>query len=829
MNYKRIILISLMVLVLSLTAVSAADIDNTILAESSDADDSFVESLEIQDSEKLSALPGNFHELQMEVINAPSGSVLNLTQDYNGENGLVVTVNKDLTIDGQGHTINCLDKKGCFAFTSDSGTIILKNLNIINGKNDGNIPLDDNYKGGAIKISGSARYIIDNCTFKDNFADDYGGAIYHESNKPLTIKNCQFISNKADDQDGGAIYSTGELIIENSIFSDNKVKNTDRARGGAIYCKGKTTITGSLFVNNYGDDYGGAIYNGANNPLTIKNCQFIDNEAADFDGGAIYSLGNVIVEDSVFMDNSAEDRGGAIFTEQCVNVTNSLFQSNKVDDSHGGAIYSPGKVNVVGSTFKSNKAHWYGGAIRSSEEVTVVNSTFEDNNGDQGGAIYTLRNVNVNVNQDPSGPFSSFFINNDADDLDGGAIYSDNARVVNAVFSGNSANEDGGAILACSDAHVTHCLFESNKADGAAIMQCYGGAIYAKDDISVDNCTFKDNYANDYGGAIYGDTIKINYNSGTQPFSSFFINNKVKDNDGGAVYAYYDLYALNCVFSGNTAYEDGGAIFCCDNAYLAHCLFENNKGDGADYAQNEGGAIHCKDDLTVDNCTFRNNFAYDYGGAIYADTLELKQTPSYFEYNTAKDNQGGAIWVNKFRKDVKYATFIGNRVNANDDGGAIYIDNKNKITFSDCVFIKNHCGDEGGAIYLDSSSSYLTLKNNIFIDNSAGDQGDSVFNCGHYDTVSGNFWGGKNPSKSNSQLIEWHPAPLSNEHHTDKNPLSIKFELDEDCSLVNEIVTGLVSLYNSDGSYFIDPYIYMIIYFLINLLQALNLLAKVLM
>lgn len=747
---KKILFISLLLLILPVATVSAADLD--VDADLVGNEGSFsLNSIEIQDSNELTTSAGTFDDLQVEINNAPEDSVLNLTRDYDGHKGSRIQLNKDLTIDGQGHTLNCLGESGCSAFYSSSGTITLKNLKIINGHNN------NNDKGGAIYISGSAQYTIDNCTFEKNWADDNGGAIYNDANKPLMIKNCKFISNEADGSIlecyGGAIYSVGNLFIDNSLFDSNVLDSTSSNKGGAIYCKGLTAVTNSIFNKNYADDYGGAIYIAANNLLSIKNCQFLSNRADDFDGGAIYSLGRVIIENSVFKDNFADVMGGAIYTDMNVDLTNCTFQSNKADGKHGGAIYSLGYVNVSGSIFKSNKANWYGGAIYSSDSaITVDNSTFEDNVGSEGGALHA-KDVQVNSKQDVNQPFNSFFINNEANDEKGGAIFSLNDMyVLNSVFTGNSANTDGGAILSCCDAYLFHCIFESNKADGS-ILQSYGGAVRAKDDINIDNCTFKDNSTHDYGGALYGDTIRINSDSPTKQFTSFFINNKAKDNDGGAIYAYYDFYASNTVFSGNTAYEDGGAVFCCDNAHVTNCLFESNKADGANVAQCEGGAIHCKDDLTVDNCTFNKNYAYDYGGAIYADTLALKGY-SYFDSNTAHDNQGGAIWVNKFREDVKYAIFTNNNAGkgAKDDGGAIYIDNENHITFSQCAFINNYCGDEGGAIYLDSASSHLTLKNNYFLGNKAADEGQAVFNCGYYDKITDNWWGDKQPSK---KMIYW--------------------------------------------------------------------------
>ena len=554
-NSKHIILCFLIifsVLLVSVSSVCAQDTNNITDLNNNDNDDN--ESLEIQNANNLNAT-GTFDDLQAEIDNATEGSVLNLIRDYNGAYGSRIQFNKNLTINGQGHTLDCLNTE-CSAFYSSSGSITLMNLKIINGHND------DNAEGGAIHISGSAQYKIINCTFNNNWADNYGGAIYNHGVKPLTIINSTFNNNKADDDDGGAIYSISDVYIENSIFT------------------------------------------------------------------------------------------------------------------------------------------------------------------------------------------------------------------------GNNAFGDGGAIH-CYNAYITNCLFDSNKAKGATVSQCEGGAIYCKDDLTVDNSTFKNNYAGDYGGAAYAKKINVNNNQDSnQLYNSFFINNTAGDNDGGALYSKENSNVKNAIFTGNNAFEDGGAIFCGDNAYITNCLFDSNKAKGTKVSQCEGGAIYCKDDLTVDNSTFKNNYAGDYGGAIYADTLDLKPG-CIFDNNTAYDNQGGAIWVNKFREDVKYATFINNKASAKDDGGAIYINKENHVTFSHCTFKGNYAG-EGGAIYLDSTSSELTLKDNSFIDNFAGAEGLDVFNKGTYRTIEHNWWGTASPDFSRGQLVEWRFLPWkSNLKHFDSNSLkSAPNELD---------------------------------------------------
>ena len=795
-------------MVFSVAAVSANEIDNNYVTESSDSlsiGDSFLGSSEIQDSNCLAASTGSFDDLQVEINNAPSGSVLNLTRDYNGAYGSRIQFNKDLTIDGQGHTLDCLNTE-CTAFYSSSGNITLINLKIINGHND------DNYNGGAIHIEGSAQYTLINCTFTNNWADDYGGAVYNGVNKPLNVINCTFNKNEADDYNGGAIYSVGEVYLENSRFESNLACLC----GGAVYSEKTVNINKSLFKSNKVSGtsmypiYGGAVYS---KEVNIDNSTFEDNHADD-NGGAIYAeILNINTNqnktqsfNSFFINNNAGEYGGAVHGVGLVaNIFNTAFIGNVVGRV-GGAIDVEG-ANLVHCLFKSNTAselsqESLGGAVHCGLTLNVDNCTFEDNFAyDHGGAISAM-NVNINVNQEPGQPYSTFFINNKAYDNDGGAVHVHGGivKVVNTVFSGNSAERNGGVIDGDKDIYTDNCLFQSNSASGDD-EQCKGGVIYTSfGNVYINNSTFKDNYAYDYGGAVYANYIYVNNDqNSTDPYNSFFINNKAGDNDGGALYSYYDLHVKNAVFSGNSAYEDGGAIFCCDNAYVTHSLFESNKADGAKAAQSEGGAIHCKDDLTVESSVFNNNFAYDYGGAIYADTLALRSN-CIFDSNTAYDNQGGAIWVNKFREDVSYATFINNKAGegSKDDGGAIYIDDENWETFSQCVFASNHCNGEGGAIYLDSSSAHLTLRNNIFVANTAG-EGQVVYNCGVFDSITDNWWGGNNPSSSNDQLIEWKPWPWSNVHHSDSKPLDLRIVLyDNPCGVDSRVWVG-ACFYRNDG------------------------------
>lgn len=73
----------------------------------------------------------------------------------------------------------------------------------------------EGYSGGAIYIFSFGEFA--DCIFTNNSASLYGGAIYFNQNGAM--EKSVFEGNKAND--GGAILSSGKLLIDNSTFKDN--------------------------------------------------------------------------------------------------------------------------------------------------------------------------------------------------------------------------------------------------------------------------------------------------------------------------------------------------------------------------------------------------------------------------------------------------------------------------------------------------------------------------------------------------------------------------------------------------------------------------------
>jgi hypothetical protein len=198
--------------------------------------------------------------------------------------------------------------------------------------------------------------------------------------------------------------------------------------------------------------------------LTVKRMTLRDGHAegtaiplgtdTDGGGGAIYHVGgNVVVIDSVFLDNEAALEG---------------------PDVAGGAIYSIGKgvLTVVGSRFSGNRAA-NGGAIGLlGAALTLVNSDLDNNRATGFGANY----IDMNGQQAGRGG-------------NGGAISMDGQGRTLSICGTTVRNNQGGAFggalfrtgYATEPSNIDRSTFDSNSIpdhQGAEGMPSSAGGLY---------------------------------------------------------------------------------------------------------------------------------------------------------------------------------------------------------------------------------------------------------------------------------------------------------------------------------------------------------------
>lgn len=106
-------------------------------------------------------------------------------------------------------------------------------------------------------------------------------------------------------------------------------------------------------------------------------------------GGGIENLGVLTVQDSSFEDCTAEVSGGAIFTSGEAVVEESTFSGNSAP--RGGAIFAEGTLLLVNSTFVDNAASVQGKNVDGpGAQITACGNTgYRDVGGSCGGGDFS--------------------------------------------------------------------------------------------------------------------------------------------------------------------------------------------------------------------------------------------------------------------------------------------------------------------------------------------------------------------------------------------------------------------------------------------------------
>ena len=638
-----------------------------------------------------------------------------------------VAINKNIRIDGKGHTIDAKNLGRIFSI-GEGFTVTLTNATLINGRA---------VEGGAIYNDGSLT--LSDVKLSDNAADSYGGAVFN--NGELVVSDSVFDSNDivnrgsaSVDYGGAAIYNWygGVLTVSGSNFTNNikNYKNGDRLVG-AITTIGNATVSGSNFVNNSGR-WGGAISaTGAelrknSSTLTVSNTIFKDNSALY--AGAVYIWGsNYNIADCVFDNNTAfgkgnmtpnNNNGGALVVSQVSRfnepitgtISGSKFTNNKAQ--YGGAAYfNKGFVTITDSVFENNVATAEGGAVDFSHAsvkdlvVSINNSSFVGNKAPVAGAIFT--NVDSKIT-------NSNFTKNTASK--GGAVLNENGAkltVDNSTFKDNAADSYGGAVFNNGELVVSDSVFDSNDIvnRGSAGVDYGGAAIYnwenAKLDISKSNFTNNiKNYVN--GDRLVGAVTTI----GNATISdSYFVNNSGRW--GGALAATGGVSgsAINTIdvdgtkFVNNTALYGGAMFVWASNYTISNSVFDNNsafgKGDMSPNNNNGGALVVTQDNIPVSGKIVNSNFTNN------------------------KAQYGGAAWINEGTVDIDGSNFINNTATA--EAGAIGFDSqyiKIIATVDGSKFVNNTAGSRAGAIY---NLGDLTITCSEF-DNNKAQFGDIIYN-----------------------------------------------------------------------------------------------------
>jgi hypothetical protein len=269
--------------------------------------------------------------LRNAVATAVPGDTITFTVPTVSLTGLPITVDKDLTIRGNGPAATLITRASGTGRILDvpvGPTVTIDLVTISGGNASGDL-------GGGIQNNGTLTLTRSAVTNNQAFA---GGGIFNSDT--LTVRNSDVFAN-ASNGDGAGIYSSGDLTVTDSLIRDNTLTTSDQGQGGGIFEVGST--------------------------LTVLDS---------------------VVRDNHVLPVTVNTAGGGIFTQNVtVSITNSIVRHNDAGDG-GGLSFLFGSATVERTEVSGNTAGSFGGGIRAdSAPVTISNVTVSGNTAGSGSAV----------------------------------------------------------------------------------------------------------------------------------------------------------------------------------------------------------------------------------------------------------------------------------------------------------------------------------------------------------------------------------------------------------------------------------------------------------
>ncbi len=230
-----------------------------------------------------------------------------------------------------------------------------------------------------------------------------GGGIYNDRGK-LTLQSCvmrecrvvNFGGQFSRPSGGGvaSVGSTAELTVLNCYFTENLAADA----GGAIFNRdGKLTVVGSLFQTNTSEHGpGGHISTRGSQASSIRENTFVAAQ-----GTAIENVGSLQVLNCTFVANapSGVDAGGIVNAGPLL-VRHCTFQNNAGNNSGTIRNYGAGQLTVGNTIFQSNRA-W---SLRNDPPGVTTSDGYNLADSDPQGLLIGFGDqTNADARLDPAG------------------------------------------------------------------------------------------------------------------------------------------------------------------------------------------------------------------------------------------------------------------------------------------------------------------------------------------------------------------------------------------------------------------------------------------
>jgi len=574
--------------------------------------------------------------LRKAIADSSDGGIIYFDNNYSISLKSELVINRNLTIDGEDHTIILYGGDSVRVFyVKTSISVDLNHLAVSQGYSGSDF-------GGGLYNLGSLT--ITNSTFSGN-KTNYGGGIFNDNSGTLTITNSTFSGNSANNQGGGIFNeNNGVVHVTNSTFSANGAM--EEGAGGNIGNKsGNLTLRNTIVASSPSgvNCYGTITDGGGNLTWGDSSCPGINSDPK------LNALGNYggLTETFALLPGSAAINTGNNTTCSAAPV-NGFDQRGVTRPSlcDIGAFESGGfTLNVSGG---NNQIAGLNTAFSNPLQVSV-SPLFAGEPVDGGTVVFI-----------PPGSDASALITGSPAAISGGHAQV-MATAIGVIGSYNVSTSTIGASTSVNFALQNTCegssisVGNSDDSGTGSLRQaianiCAGGTITFAGDTTVylaSTLTIDKNMTIDGTGhivTISGDTggdgsgnVRVFYvnTSVTFDLKNVTVTKGTSTTFGGGILNYGTTTILNSTFSGNSAASNGGAINNqAGPLNVINSTFSGNSATG------NGGAINNQaGNLIVTNSTISGNSANHGGGLSFiSGMLQLRSTI------VANNSSGGNCW-----------------------------------------------------------------------------------------------------------------------------------------------------------------------------------------